>query len=24
MAITDIENIRDVTLYPRDIDRLTP
>jgi nondiscriminating aspartyl-tRNA synthetase len=24
MAITRIENIRDVTLYPRDIDRLTP
>ena len=24
MAITTIENIRDVTLYPRDIDRLTP
>jgi aspartyl-tRNA synthetase len=24
MAFTAIENIRDVTLYPRDIDRLTP
>jgi nondiscriminating aspartyl-tRNA synthetase len=24
MAITAIDNIRDVTLYPRDIDRLTP
>jgi nondiscriminating aspartyl-tRNA synthetase len=24
MAITTINNIRDVTLYPRDIDRLTP
>ena len=24
MAFTTIENIRDVTLYPRDIDRLTP
>ena len=24
MAITKIDNIRDVTLYPRDIDRLTP
>ncbi|MBV9669246.1 MAG: aspartate--tRNA(Asn) ligase, partial [Nitrososphaeraceae archaeon] len=24
MALTAIENIRDVTLYPRDIDRLTP
>jgi nondiscriminating aspartyl-tRNA synthetase len=24
MAITGIENIRDVTLYPRDIDRLVP
>ncbi|MFL6482794.1 MAG: aspartate--tRNA(Asn) ligase [Nitrososphaera sp.] len=24
MALTKVENIRDVTLYPRDIDRLTP
>ena len=24
MAITQCDNIRDVTLYPRDIDRLTP
>ncbi|HYY66689.1 MAG TPA: aspartate--tRNA(Asn) ligase [Nitrososphaeraceae archaeon] len=24
MAITKVENIRDATLYPRDIDRLTP
>jgi aspartyl-tRNA synthetase len=24
MAITGIENIRDVTFYPRDVDRLTP
>jgi aspartyl-tRNA synthetase len=24
MAITKIENIRDLTLYPRDIDRLVP
>jgi aspartyl/asparaginyl-tRNA synthetase len=24
MAITKCDNIRDVTFYPRDIDRLTP
>ena len=24
MAITKTDNIRDATLYPRDIDRLTP
>jgi aspartyl/asparaginyl-tRNA synthetase len=24
MALTKVENIRDTTLYPRDIDRLTP
>jgi aspartyl/asparaginyl-tRNA synthetase len=24
MALTKVENIRDVTLYPRDIDRLAP
>ncbi|MBI5378027.1 MAG: aspartate--tRNA(Asn) ligase [Thaumarchaeota archaeon] len=24
MALTDTENIRDVTFYPRDVDRLTP
>ena len=24
MALTGIENIRDTTFYPRDIDRLTP
>ena len=24
MALTKVENIRDATLYPRDIDRLTP
>jgi aspartyl-tRNA synthetase len=24
MAITAIENIREVTMYPRDIDRLAP
>ena len=24
MALTGTENIRDVTFYPRDVDRLTP
>jgi aspartyl/asparaginyl-tRNA synthetase len=24
MAFTGIENIRDTTFYPRDVDRLTP
>jgi aspartyl-tRNA synthetase len=24
MALTGIENIRDTTFYPRDVDRLTP
>jgi len=24
MALTGIDNIRDTTFYPRDVDRLTP